>query len=47
MDDKEMKVERYRLENKSAIKGQIVFTGSSLMEMFPIISCSQNTMTAP
>ena len=36
MDDKEMKVERYRLENKSAIKGQIVFTGSSLMEMFPI-----------
>lgn len=36
MDDKEMKVERYRLENKSAIKGQVVFTGSSLMEMFPI-----------
>ncbi len=36
MDDKEMKVERYRLENKSALKGQIVFTGSSLMEMFPI-----------
>lgn len=36
MDDKEMKIERYRLENKSALKGQIVFTGSSLMEMFPI-----------
>lgn len=36
MTDKEMKVERYREENKSARKGQIVFTGSSLMEMFPI-----------
>ena len=36
MDDKEIKVERYKLENKSALKGQIVFTGSSLMEMFPI-----------
>lgn len=31
-----MKVERYREENRSAEKGQIVFTGSSLMEMFPI-----------
>ncbi len=37
MDDKKIKVERYRLENKTAPKGQIVFTGSSLMEMFPII----------
>lgn len=36
MTDKEMKTERYREENKSAVKGQIVFTGSSLMEMFPI-----------
>ena len=36
MTDKEMKVERYREENKTAVKGQIVFTGSSLMEMFPI-----------
>ncbi|MGN0641577.1 MAG: GDSL-type esterase/lipase family protein [Huintestinicola sp.] len=36
MNDKEMKVERYREENKAALKGQIVFTGSSLMEMFPI-----------
>lgn len=31
-----MKVERYREENKTALKGQTVFTGSSLMEMFPI-----------
>ena len=36
MTDKEMKVERYREENRFAEKGQIVFTGSSLMEMFPI-----------
>lgn len=31
-----MKVERYRELNKTALKGQVVFTGSSLMEMFPI-----------
>lgn len=36
MTDKEIKVERYKEENKSAQKGQTVFTGSSLMEMFPI-----------
>lgn len=36
MNDKMMKVERYREANKAAEKGQIVFTGSSLMEMFPI-----------
>lgn len=38
MTDKEMKVERYRELNKTALKGQVVFTGSSLMEMFPINS---------
>lgn len=36
MTDKELKVERYREENKTALAGQVVFTGSSLMEMFPI-----------
>lgn len=36
MTDKEIKVERYREENKSVQYGHIVFTGSSLMEMFPI-----------
>lgn len=36
MSDKEMKVERYREANKTAKKGQVVFAGSSLMEMFPI-----------
>ena len=36
MTDKEMKVERYRELNKTTLKGQVVFTGSSLMEMFPI-----------
>ena len=36
MTDKEMKVERYREGNKTVKTGQVVFTGSSLMEMFPI-----------
>lgn len=36
MNDKEIKLENYRNANKSIIKGQIVFAGSSLMEMFPI-----------
>ncbi|MDF2587940.1 MAG: Lysophospholipase and related esterase [Anaerocolumna sp.] len=30
------KLDLYRERNKSVIKGQILFTGSSLMEMFPI-----------
>lgn len=36
MTDKEIKVKRYRNENKSVKAGQVVFAGSSLMEMFPI-----------
>ena len=36
MTDKELKIERYREENETAQKGRIVFTGSSLMEMYPI-----------
>ena len=36
MTDKEMKLERFKEENKDAVKGQIVLTGSSLMEMFPV-----------
>ena len=36
MTDKEMKVAHYREQNKLAKAGQIVFAGSSLMEMFPI-----------
>lgn len=36
MTDKEIKVENYRKLNQTAQKGQVVFTGSSLMEMFPI-----------
>ena len=34
--DKYRLVERYREENLTAEKGQIVFAGSSLMEMFPV-----------
>lgn len=36
MNDKEKKILRYREENKHVKYGQTVFTGSSLMEMFPI-----------
>ncbi len=36
MNDKEMKILRYCEENKTVKYGQIVFTGSSLMEKFPI-----------
>lgn len=36
MTDKEIKVENYRKLNQAVQKGQVVFTGSSLMEMFPI-----------
>ncbi|MBE5804160.1 MAG: lysophospholipase [Clostridiales bacterium] len=34
--DKSIKLERYREANKTALKGQIVFAGSSLMEQFPV-----------
>lgn len=34
--EKEQMVKNFHVWNKDAIKGQIVFTGSSLMEMFPI-----------
>jgi lysophospholipase L1-like esterase len=33
---------RYRMLNKYAVKGQIVFTGSSLMESFPIDEMQRN-----
>ena len=41
MTDKEMKIARYREANKSAVKGQVVFAVSSLMEMFPIRKLQQ------
>lgn len=34
--DKAWKINNYRELNKTALKGQVVCTGSSLMEMFPI-----------
>ena len=36
MTDKERKLKNYREKNKEAVYGQVVFAGSSLMEMFPI-----------
>jgi len=34
--DQQQKIDKYRILNEMAIKGQILFTGSSLMEQFPI-----------
>ena len=33
--EQKRKLENFRELNKTAVKGQILFTGSSLMEMFP------------
>ena len=30
------KIDKYRILNETVVKGQILFTGSSLMEQFPI-----------
>lgn len=40
-NEQEEKVKRYERMNRYAKKGQIVFTGSSLMEMFPINELAQ------
>lgn len=34
--EQEQRLKNFHIWNKDAVKGQIVFTGSSLMEMFPI-----------
>ena len=44
--DKQDKITRYRQLNQTAQKGQIVFAGSSLMEMFPI-AVSYTHLTLP
>ena len=35
-------VKNFRILNENAVKGQILFTGSSLMEQFPITEIAQN-----
>ena len=35
-EDKQRKLDHYREENRNIVPGQIVLTGSSLMEMFPV-----------
>ncbi len=35
--EQQEKIDKYRILNETAIKGQILFTGSSLMEQFPIL----------
>lgn len=34
--EQQQKIDRYRILNEHVIKGQILFTGSSLMEQFPV-----------
>ena len=34
--EQQQKIDRYRILNENIIKGQILFTGSSLMEQFPV-----------
>lgn len=34
--DRKEKIDKYRILNEAVVKGQILFTGSSLMEQFPI-----------
>ena len=34
--DRKEKIDKYRILNEVVVKGQILFTGSSLMEQFPI-----------
>lgn len=41
-NDKKDKIERYKVLNQYVKKGQILFTGSSLMEQFPIYEFIQN-----
>jgi lysophospholipase L1-like esterase len=40
-DSKKEKVKNYKIRNQYAIKGQILFVGSSLMEFFPINEMQQ------
>jgi lysophospholipase L1-like esterase len=40
--EKQEKIKRYKILNQYAKKGQIVFTGSSLMEQFPIYEFMQH-----
>lgn len=39
--DREQKYEKYRRLNKFCEKGQILFTGSSLMEYFPVVEMTE------
>ncbi len=42
MDERAIKIERYKQLNKAAKKGNIVFAGSSLAEQFPVNELLQN-----
>lgn len=41
--DQIMKIKNFRYLNQSALKGKILFTGSSLMEMFPVCEIAKSS----
>ena len=41
-DNQRMKIRNFGYLNQGALKGQILFTGSSLMEMFPICEIARS-----
>lgn len=45
--DKQQKLQNFREMNQYALKGQILFTGSSLMEQFPIVEYCMNAGITP
>ena len=41
-DNQRMKIRNFGYLNQGALKGQILFTGSSLMEMFPVCEIARS-----
>ena len=41
-DNQRMKIRKFGYLNQGALKGQILFTGSSLMEMFPVCEIARS-----
>lgn len=41
-EEQERKIRNYEILNREAVKGQILFTGSSLMEMFPVCEIAES-----
>lgn len=41
-DNQKMKIQNFKYLNENALKGKILFTGSSLMEMFPVCEIARS-----